>query len=81
MKAARKGSVGIVRKLVQHGASMNLTNKVNNISFQSVITVTCRCKMSRDYMLSFPILLVLELASADFPGFTFPSRVAINFHP
>ena len=28
MVAARKGSVGIVKKLIQHGANVNLTNKV-----------------------------------------------------
>ena len=28
MRAARKGSVGIVAKLIQHGANVNLTNKV-----------------------------------------------------
>ena len=27
--AAKKGNVGIVRKLIYHGANMNLTNKVN----------------------------------------------------
>ena len=46
--AARKGSMGIVRKLVQHGASVNLANKVNKISVQSVSTVTCHSNMSRD---------------------------------
>ena len=28
MRAAGNGSVGIVKMLIQHGASMNLTNKV-----------------------------------------------------
>ena len=28
MVAARKGGVGIVKKLIQHGANVNLTNKV-----------------------------------------------------
>ena len=28
MVAARKGNVGIVRKLIQHGANVNITNKV-----------------------------------------------------
>ena len=28
MVAAQKGSVGIVKKLIQHGTSVNLTNKV-----------------------------------------------------
>jgi len=28
MVAAREGSVGMVRKIIQHGANMNLTNKV-----------------------------------------------------
>ena len=29
MMAAEKGSVGIVRKMIQHGAGVNLTNKVD----------------------------------------------------
>ena len=29
MLAARKGSLEIVKKLIQHGASVSLTNKVN----------------------------------------------------
>ena len=29
MMAAKKGNVGIVRKLIKHGANVNLTNKVN----------------------------------------------------
>ena len=29
MMAAKKGNVGTVRKLIKHGASVNLTNKVN----------------------------------------------------
>ena len=33
MMAAEKGNVGIVRKLIQHGASVNLTNKVNESQF------------------------------------------------
>ena len=37
--ASRKGSVKIVRALVQHGASVNHTNKVSYTSFQSVYTV------------------------------------------
>ena len=28
MLAAREGSVGMVRKIIQHGANVNLTNKV-----------------------------------------------------
>ena len=40
MIASRNGSVEIVRALVQHGASVNHTNKVNYNSFQSVYTVT-----------------------------------------
>ena len=28
MVAARKGSVGIIRKLIHHGANVNLTNEV-----------------------------------------------------
>ena len=30
MRATRKGSVGIVTKLIQHGANVNLTNKVTS---------------------------------------------------
>ena len=29
MMAAKKGNMGIVRKLIHHGANRNLTNKVN----------------------------------------------------
>ena len=36
MMAAKKGNVGIVRKLVQHGAKVNITNKVNPASIQIV---------------------------------------------
>ena len=32
MIAARKRDVGIVRKLIQHGTSANLTNKVSPVS-------------------------------------------------
>ena len=38
MVAAKKGSVGIVRKLMKHGATINLTDKVNESSFQTVCT-------------------------------------------
>ena len=31
MTAAKKGNVGIVRKLIKHGASINLTNEVNQV--------------------------------------------------
>ena len=31
MIAAKKGNVGIVRKLIKRGASVNLTNKVNMV--------------------------------------------------
>ena len=31
MMAAKKGIVGIVKKLIKHGASVNLTNKVNQV--------------------------------------------------
>ena len=34
--AAKKGNVRIVRKLLQHGASVNLTDKVNQVFFQIV---------------------------------------------
>ena len=41
MVAAKKGNVGIVRKLIQHGASLKLTNKVlSQASFQTICTVT-----------------------------------------
>ena len=36
MVAAKKGNVGIVRKLIHHEASVNLTNKVNPASFQTL---------------------------------------------
>ena len=36
MMAAKKGNVGIVRKLIHHGTSINLTNKVNQVLFESV---------------------------------------------
>ena len=32
MIAARKGDVAIVKKLIQHGTSVNLTNKVSPVS-------------------------------------------------
>ena len=31
MMASRKGSVGIVKMLIHHGANVNLTNKVNGL--------------------------------------------------
>ena len=37
MLAASNGSVGIVKKLIQHGASVNLTNKVTVESPQESI--------------------------------------------
>ena len=40
MVAAKNGNVGIVRKLIQHGASLKLTNKVNQASFQTICTET-----------------------------------------
>ena len=36
MMAAKKGNVGIVRKLIHHGANVKLTNKVNPPSFQII---------------------------------------------
>ena len=45
MIASKNGSVEIVRALVQHGASVNHTNKVSYNSFQSVYTVTCHTPM------------------------------------
>ena len=38
MIAASNGDVGIVRKLIQHGASVNITNQVNQA--KSVHTAT-----------------------------------------
>ena len=35
MVAVKKGNAGIVRKLIQHEANVNLTNKVNQALFQS----------------------------------------------
>ena len=48
MIAARKGSVEIVRALVQHGASVNHTNRVSYTSFHNVCTVSCHTNVSRD---------------------------------
>ena len=31
MTAAKKGNVGVIKKLVKHGSSVNLTNKVNQV--------------------------------------------------
>ena len=39
MVAAWKGNVGIVGKLIHHGANVNLTNKVNPASFQIVYII------------------------------------------
>ena len=36
MVAAWKGNVEIVRKLIHHGAGVNLTNKVNPSSFEII---------------------------------------------
>ena len=36
MTAAKKGNVGIVKKLIKHGASVNLTNKVNQVMLCTV---------------------------------------------
>ena len=36
MTAAKKGNMGIVWQLIKHGASVNLTDKVNQTVFQSV---------------------------------------------
>ena len=33
MVAARKGEVEIVRKLIQHGANVNITNEVTDLEF------------------------------------------------
>ena len=38
MMAAKKGNVGIVRKLIHHEANVNLTNKVNQALIQSMCT-------------------------------------------
>ena len=42
MMAAKKGNVGIVRKLIKHGANMKLTNKVNESLFQIVCSRVCK---------------------------------------
>ena len=36
MRAAKKGNVAIVRKLIKHGANVNLTSKVNQALIQSM---------------------------------------------
>ena len=38
MMAARKGSVGIVRKLIQHGANVNLAKKVSSEGALYIVT-------------------------------------------
>ena len=54
MMAAKKGNVGIVRKLIHHGANVKLTNKVNHASFQIVCIEFGRkitdSNRPRDYM-------------------------------
>ena len=45
MVAAKKGNLGIVRKLMKHGATINLTNKVNESSFQ----IECTRVWQEDY--------------------------------
>jgi len=37
MVAARKGRVGIVKKLIQHGANVNLTNKVTGLLWLTLV--------------------------------------------
>ena len=37
MVAAWKGNVGIIRKMIQYGANVNLTNKVN----QALLQIVC----------------------------------------
>ena len=39
MIAARKGNVGIARKLIHHGANVILTNMVNRISILKMFTL------------------------------------------
>ena len=38
MVAAKKGNLGVVKKLIKHGANLNLTNKVSQASFSTHIT-------------------------------------------
>ena len=69
MVAAKKGSVGIVRKLMKHGATINLTDKVNVLEFGRK---TANSNGPRDYvstkMMRFMSSQVLELW---FPSVTF----------
>ena len=62
MIAAVTGNVGIVRKLIHHGASVNLTNKV--FHFVVCTLYLPPSNSSTEYM---PPSLVLELTSAGFP--------------
>jgi len=43
MVAARKGRVGIVKKLVRCGANVNLTNKVTWLVWWTHTNVVCLC--------------------------------------
>ena len=54
MVAARKGRVEIVRKLIQHGANVNLTNKVLTwilYPIVAIIALTLLSKLSIDNIL------------------------------
>ena len=59
MMAAEKGNVRIVRKLLQQGASVNLTDKVNQVFFQ----IVCISVWNEDCMQQVlsTNLLILEL--------------------
>lgn len=48
MVAARKGRVGVVRKLIQHGASVNIKNKVNSALFLNCTQVIISSTLQDD---------------------------------
>ena len=55
MMAARKGNVGIVRKLMEHGANVNLTDKVNKVLFESVYTRVWQKDWDKNPMTACPL--------------------------
>ena len=55
MRAARRGSVGIVTKLIQHGANVNLTNKVTSC------TPCLVCVTSGMYTLDCTLSLMIRM--------------------
>ena len=52
MIAAREGNVGIVRKLIQYGASVSLTNKVVRVYSKCV---HCNLQKETDPVIACPV--------------------------